>query len=569
MSWKDYLLALSLPFTAFCGQGIEEKEALAARTSDKEEVSQLSQNVILEELRGILLLGDWNLVRKEPIDEIEGVEAKEVDLLSRKKNFLVDLQYQFVGKPLTQTTIQEIKGRIADFYESENQPLVVVSTPKQEVTKGVLQLVVNEAKLGEIRCKGNNYFTSNLLRSYIQAKPGKPIVADELVKDLAFMNHSPFRRTDAVFTPGAKPGIADLELITIDRWPYRFYVGADNSGTISTERNRLFLGVNLGKTIVKDSEVSYQYTTAPNGNRFYSHTASVRVPIPWFGLRHTAQAFGGYASVNPSMNGSGIKSSGESWYVDLRYRIPIYDDMDLLQELVFGYDFKESNTRTKGPGGLDHYGLADIDQFSIGYNLGMRNRLRKISLNIELFGSPAHFTNHNNTKSFQTLRDQANAQYAYLKFVHSLLQEISSGWRFSYNLSGQVSSTNLLPSEQFTMTGYNGVRGFEERVLNLDNAALLNLTIETPHCSPAYWMGWCKHYDDLYIAVFFDSAIGGNHETGVGEPKFQSLGSIGPTVRYELSQYCAAHLDYGFQLWHTGFNPETDSRYNFGLVLSY
>lgn len=559
----QYILALGLPVVALCS------EIGASTNPQREEYSPLQQHLILEKLNGILLLGDWNLVRKEPIDEIEGVEQRDVALLAKNRDFLFTLQYQFVGKPLTQATIQEIKQRIADFYESKNQPLVVVSTPKQEVTKGVLQLVVSEAKLGEIRFKGNKYFTSNQLKQYIHAKPGEPIESGELLQDLAFMNHSPFRRTDAVFTPGAKPGIADLELITVDRWPYRFYAGADNTGTIATERNRLFLGMNLGKTIVQDSEVSYQYTTAPNGNRFYSHTATVRVPIPWFGFRHTAQAFGGYSMVNPDTGVTHLHSRGVSWYVDLRYRIPIFDDADCLQEIVFGYDFKESNTKLRMHNQTLYYGLADIDQFMIGYHLGTRNRHRKISLNVELFGSPAHVTHHNNTKSFHTLRNNASAQYAYLKVVHALMQEMAGGWRFSYNLSGQVASANLLPSEQFTMTGYNGVRGFEERILNLDNAALLNVTFETPHFSPAYWMGWCKHYDELYFALFFDSGIGGNHEPEPGEKKFQSLGSVGPTVRYELSRYCAAHLDYGFQLWHSGFNPVTDSRYNFGLILSY
>ena len=218
----------------------------------------LDQPVIIPELEGILLLGDWNLVRAEPVDEFRGVKAVDVGLLSKNKEFLADLEFQFVGKPLTQASMQEIKQAIASYYESLNQPLVVVSTPRQEVTKGILQLVVNEAKLGEIRFKGNKYFTSKQLEGYIRAREGDPIVSKELYEDLAFMNHNPFRRTDAVFTPGASPGVADLELLTVDRWPYRVYAGADNTGTISTERNRIFFGVNLGKTIVQDSEISYQ-----------------------------------------------------------------------------------------------------------------------------------------------------------------------------------------------------------------------------------------------------------------------------------------------------------------------
>ena len=426
----------------------------------------LDQPVIIPELEGILLLGDWNLVRAEPVDEFRGVKAVDVGLLSKNKEFLADLEFQFVGKPLTQASMQEIKQAIASYYESLNQPLVVVSTPRQEVTKGILQLVVNEAKLGEIRFKGNKYFTSKQLEGYIRAREGDPIVSKELYEDLAFMNHNPFRRTDAVFTPGASPGVADLELLTVDRWPYRVYAGADNTGTISTERNRIFFGVNLGKTIVQDSEISYQYTQAPNGNRFFSHTGYVRVPLPWF--RHVAQGYGGYASARPDAGNSGLRPRGVSWQVDLRYRFPLYENIDLLQEIVVGYDYKESNTNLLFGGGSSYYGMAAINQIMLGYDVGARSRNRKIAFNVELFGNPGGITNHNNNSSYHTLRYAAEAIYVYVRAAHSLSQEFK-GWWLSYDLSGQYATTNLLPSEQFTMTGYNSVRGFEERILNLDN----------------------------------------------------------------------------------------------------
>jgi hemolysin activation/secretion protein len=583
------LLVYIIPFLGFC---FDHVTPILAQKED---------HSILFKLKGILILNDWNQVRFDPIDEVNGVNVKGASLLADNPSFLANLQKQFVGKPLTGATVGVIKQSIADFYESKNYPLVIVNIPKQEFANGVLQIVVTETVLGEIRCKGNKYVLSDQLKGYIRTKTGKTISTKELLKDLAFMNHNPFRRTDAIFTPGKESGVADLELITVDRWPYRVYVGADNTGTVSTMRNRLFFGVNLGKTIIQDSEVSYQYTTAPNGNRFFSHTGMVRVPLP--GIRHILQAFGGYASVEtektsivePKKSFSGKreefsswKSNGISWEVGLRYRIPIFDGLGMLQEVVLGYDFKETGShakevrawyqRKKGPSDLplvedvgpSHFrGQADTSQFMAGYNLGVRNRLRKITLNMELFASPGNMTSEDDGKSYKSLSEGANPHYLYFKIVHSLLQEIASGWRFSYNVSGQVATTCLLPSEQMTMTGYNAVRGFEERALNLDNAALINLTVEAPHFSPAYWMGWCKHYDDLCFLAFFDTGFGGNYHRASYEPSLQSLGSIGPSVRYELSRYASVHLDYGFQLWHSGFHVESNSRYNFGFIFSY
>ncbi len=115
------------------------------------------------------------------------------------------------------------------------------------------------------------------------------------------------------------------------------------------------------------------------------------------------------------------------------------------------------------------------------------------------------------------------------------------------------------------MTGYNAVRGYEERILNLDNAVILNLAYETPHFSPGRTFGLCKEWDELYFLAFFDYGVGSNHQP----MQMRDLASVGPGVRYQIDRFFTARFDYGFQLWHTGFVNPSHSRYNFGMILSY
>ncbi|MDE3045428.1 MAG: ShlB/FhaC/HecB family hemolysin secretion/activation protein [Verrucomicrobiota bacterium] len=541
----------------------EEPAAVVAKVEEpKPERPPLE---IIEELQGLLFLGDWNLARREPLDCVEGIATANVALIAAHPEFERDLYRTFIGKPLTDRSITQLKQMIGDFYAAHHQPFVVVSVPRQEVTQGVLQVIVDEARLGEVRCKGNEYYTSQDLLRYLQIKPGEPVITKRVVEDVAFMNQNPFRHTDVLYTPGVKPGTTDIELITEDRWPYRIYAGSDNTGTISTERNRVFMGFNFGKTIIRDSEMSFQYTQSPNINRFYALTGLFRIPCPW---HHTLQGYGGYTKVHPNTETVNLTQQGVSWQVDLRYRIPLSADPELLQEVILGYDFKETQNNTWLSSTKIFHGTADINQIMLGYELGSRNRYRKITLNMELYCNPGSITTHNINSSYNLLRYESSCQYAYFKLNHSFMQEVKGGVFFLYNLSGQVASTNLLPSEQFTMTGYNAVRGFEERILNLDNAALLNLTMELPHFSPAYLMGF-RRYDDFYIHIFADMAMGGNHQPMPGEHRFYSLGSVGPGARYQFGKAITARFDYGVQLWYQNFNPQTHSRYNFGAILSY
>jgi hemolysin activation/secretion protein len=205
----------------------------------------------------------------------------------------------------------------------------------------------------------------------------------------------------------------------------------------------------------------------------------------------------------------------------------------------------------------------------IGYNLGHATAHHKLSLTAELYGSPGGMSFGNRTKKMEAFQYGANSQYLYFKLSHSLAYRFGYFW-LSYDINGQIANQNLLPSEQLTLSGYNGVRGFEERIVNVDNGVLLNLSLETPRVSIGKWAGWSKRsFDELYFLAFFDYGFGANHKHSHDEQKTVLLASLGPGVRYQIDRYFTLRFDYGFQLFHHGFYNPTHSRYNFGLITSF
>ncbi len=549
---RKILLALSLT-VSFWGQ-----EHYAYPLSDVE------CGCLIDELRGILIHGCWDNVRNEPIDEIDGIAVQGVSLLEENSPFLCHLYRDYIGKPLTQRSIWEIREKIVEYYQSRNYPFVVVTVPRQELTRCVLQIVVDEATLGEVRTLGNCYFPSRWLCEAIRSEPGSPINTKQVFEDIAWLNLNPFRRTDAVFTPGAYPGTTDIELVSTDRWPYRVYMGGDDTGTSATGRTRLFFGFNFGKSVLRDGQISYQFTFAPNWNRFYSHTASARMPMPW---RHIFVFYGGYSHIEPDF-GPHFKNKGYAWQADGRYRIPLFFSQSVMQEFVIGYDFKETNNNLLFSRSRIFNGTTDISQFMLGYELGFRDKRQKMTFVAEVFGNPGSFTHSNSNEAYQKFRFGADCQYVYGRASHSFARNFNYWW-LTYDIVGQYSSANLLPSEQLTMTGYDAVRGFEERSLNLDNGAVINVEIETKHFSPMRNLNYCKLTDELYLIGFFDYGLGRNHQLAPGEHAFKTLASAGPGIRYQMDRFFTFRFDYGFQLWHRGFINPTHSRYNLGMILSY
>lgn len=561
--WKNPLMVASLKQMEKAELAIPCQTAPAA-VSGGETVSSPDCEPLTSSLKGILILGCWDKVRKEPVDEIDGVVVDGVCLLEQGP-FLCQLSRDFLCKPLTRQGICEIKERIAAYYRSHHQPLAVVSIPVQELNRCVLQVVVDEAKLGEVRTMGNCYFSSRWLKEEIRTKPGEVISGQQMLEDIAWLNLSPFRRTDAIYMPGKKPGTTDVELVSIDRWPYRFYAGADNTGTGPTDRDRFFFGFNFGKSVLKDGQISYQFTCAPNWNRFFAHTASARLPLP---TRDILVFWGGYTQVEPESGVRELKNKGYSWQVDGRYRFPFLYSPGLMQEFVIGYDFKETNNNLHFAGSEIFHSTADISQFMTGYELGWRDPKQRLTLQAEVYGNPVQITHNNQNRYYRQLRYDAKSRYIYFKAFHSYARNFKWCW-LTYNLTGQVASANLLPSEQLTLTGNNAVRGYEERVLNRDNGLIVNVGWETPRFSPMKYWNVCKFRDELYFYGFFDYGLGANHKAAPGEAKFCQLASVGPGVRYQMDRYLTARFDYGFQLWHHGFDNPTHSRYNFGFILSY
>jgi len=550
---KRFLVALLLLMPPIFGVNVQR------------DMNQSCDEVMIDCLEGILFLGNWDGVRKVCPEHVHCVVARGVAILQRNPEFLKKLQDEYIGKPLTQRKIWNLKNEIAQFYHSKNQPLVVVTVPRQDICNGVLQIVIEEARLGQVYVQGNCYFPSRWFASAIRTNPGDPIDGQTMLEDVAWLNLNPFRRTDAIYKPGAKPNIVDLALVTVDRWPARVYAGGDNTGTVATNRNRLFFGFNFGKSVLKDGQISYQCTFAPNWNLFYSHTASARLPLPW---RHIWVLWGGYASVEPHTHVHSMKNRGISWQVDTRYRFPFFCGTSLMQTFVVGYDFKESNNDILFNGHKIFSSYADINQFMLGYELGYRQDDLRFSLTAEVYASPGGITHGDKTRLFEQLQFDAKCQYVYIKFSNSLSKKFKLGW-CAYDLTAQASTANLLPSEQMTLTGYNAVRGFEERILNLDNALMLNLTYETPHWSLTRTCceGW--KWDEFYCLAFVTGAVGANTHSSPGEISMKSLASIGPGVRWQIGRYFTARFDYGFQLHHRGFHNPSHSRCNFGMILSY
>ena len=524
---------------------------------------QETEEILAKHFKAIILTGSNQSA--STMSSAEGIKFVNLKIPTQEGALALMLE-NYIGKPVTVSRIQEIKRNIIDFYRKANHPIVYVEVPSQSISSGVLELVVYEGKLGEVRSTGNKYFKDERLVGYVKNPHGEPVDMDQLLKDLEWMNRNPFRQTNSIFSPSSQTGVTDIELVTDDRFPWRFFAGVDNTGIRQAGRTRYFAGFNWGNAFNLDHVMSFQFTTGSNLNKYWSTSLHYIAPLPW---RHTLVTYGGYSHIKADLETPGMRTKGYSAQASLRYEMPVRPLINFLEDFLVGFDWKRTNTSLDQDGTIFFDQSVNITQLVVGYNGGYEGEWYKISGTIEAYGSPAEWLPDQSRKRYKELRPGANNYYIYTRMALSTIFDVKYNFQIHGKARGQVSSTNLLASEQFGLGGWDTVRGYQVREVNADNVFLLNLELRTPAIK---MLGYIPKVpkDELRFLVFMDYAYGSNYKIFPGEVNHNNLMGVGPGVRYNLPPYITFRGDLGYKVWQPEQSDNnTRWRFEFGLVASY
>jgi len=566
-----FLITLSLSHGAFADEfeRVQPKEPTEFKDSRGEFYQPSSgsteiegaNKVLLSELKGVVLVDhSMQLSSSELHQAVGGISTMNVRVPGTLKQLNDLISHDFIGRPLTKEGMVQLKREIILYYRRQGRPIVTIQVPEQSISSGVVQLVVIEGKLGKVKATGNKYFKSERLEEYIRLEEGQAIDSDVLITDIDWINRNPFRQVDVVYGPGEIAGTTDIRLLTTDRRPWRIYVGADNTGFDETDQTRLFTGVNWGNVFGWDQILSLQYTTSPDFDKFWALTGHYTIPLPW---RDILLFYGGYSEVKADMNEPGLGSRGDSTQVSGRYNLLLKPRPGYLHDAIFGVDFKRTNNNILFGGSRIFKQSVNLTQLAFGYNGAYDSEYWKTSLSLELYWSPGRCLSDQSNRAYQNARPFSKNHYLYGRLTFAPILRLPKDFSFLLTIRGQVSTTNLLPSEQYGLGGYNTVRGYEERQVNVDQAFLCSTELRSP---PLSFIGKKNFKDILQFLLFLDYGLGRNNRLLEHEKKSLYLLSFGPGVRYDITPYINFRWDFGVQL------KKLDSRgfrSHFSLVASY
>lgn len=474
-----------------------------------------------------------------------------VDLPNADTPQLRDALEARIGKPVTLGEIQEIVNIVNRYYRDIDRPVVNVYVPEQDITDGEIQIHVVEGSVGAVKSEGAKWFSNKRIRKELTLDAGDPINFAQLRADLQWMNRNPFRTTEVVFAPGEAFGTTNVVLRNTDRFPLRAYTSYDNTGTRSTKLDRYSYGFQFGKLPFLDWSGSYQLQTNGHLDQLETHSGNLSIPLPW---RETVTVFGSYSTTAIPLQGGAFDSEGESWQFGLRYPIDLPKLGKVSQSLQVGIDYKRSNNNIEFGGTQIQNTFHEIVQGTVSYRASRPDALGQTAMGIELVYSPGEITDDNRDRNFDSSNNQpgsrqgADSNYTYTILSLNRVWRLPMDWTLRNRFEGQLSTDNLLSSEQLGLGGFNSVRGYDYREFNRDNGFVFSTELVTPAHEFGPLLDLESANTVAQLRAFWDYGQGSVAREEAAVIEDVDIASIGLGGILTIGRHFSLNADYGWQM---------------------
>jgi len=536
-----------------------------------------SPATLISSLNAIIFVDNPSMVQSPAPDRI-GISIDGTDLAFLQSSAFPPVVEKYLHQPVSIASLNSMAMDVILFYKKNGRPVVDVSIPEQDITNGVVYVVVTEARLGGVFFEGNRYFNSQVLGQYNTLRYGQHLTERQMLDELRWYNESPFRRVNIEMRPGSNYGETDIVYKVKDRLPWQFYTGIDDTGTRATSLERLSFGAIWGNAFNRDHTLAYQLTASPNFRDTLAHSVVYTIPRP---NRDKILMYGSYATNNPYIapfwHDGYFYETGFLYDKKLRTRY-LSNDRWYEHRANAGFQFKEiTSTVDFGvPELIPFFDFppAQIAQIALGYTARLFDNDGLWSLGANLYVSPGGFSSGNSNDIMRKYRWGAVSDYTYARVRLERFGDIFYR-RFKLYLKseGQAASGNLFTTEQLGMGGANSVRGYDSYQLNVDNALLFTAELQTAPKSLGLSRFFRTQEQDMFQAVaFYDHGLGwNNHVDKLLNPfdyDFASMNSVGVGLRYSLTPYFQVKFDYGWQLNTDVPNNYGSGRPHLSVVLS-
>jgi hemolysin activation/secretion protein len=417
----------------------------------------------------------------------------------------------FLGENKTLKDIEGAKAQLERTYHSHGYKTALVNIPPQQVSEGIVRLVVTEAAVGKLHITGSRYHSLEIIRQKMaQLTPGTVPDFAEVQKELGEVNRSADLRVTPILRASETPGHVDVELNVKDELPLHWILETNNRYSSNTTHPRVISELRYDNLFQRNQSFSLQFQLAPvriSDAKIWSFS----YVIPTSSLVWALYAV--HSDSNVAAVGN-LNVIGKGNIYGLRMIDPLpTESRDFSHTFTAGIDFKDFGQTVVLQGATDTvdspvkyapfvldysaswFGAIPDEKKRHAATPGSRSSTTlDLSVNflVQGLGSDWH--------RFNAKRAGAGGSYLFFHPSVSREQVIPGQWTVAARIDGQLASGPLINNEQFSAGGADSVRGYTESERLGDDGVHASLEIRTPHLLT-------HAYDEMsYVFVFADAA---------------------------------------------------------------
>jgi hemolysin activation/secretion protein len=494
----------------------------------------------------------------------------------------------FAGKGKVYGDVQKALEALEGEFRRLGYGTVNVYVPEQELTSGVVRLVVSEGVVGKVTITGNKFFDEENVRASLpNLKEGVAPNMRQLSENIQLSNENPAKQVEVTLAVSEEEGKVNARVDVKEEDPSRFYVTLDNTGNKATGYARLGVSYQNANLFNRDQVLTLAYTTAVDppgrmkigGRRvlpWHTDGDGVKVDIVSIGYRLPLYSLGDsidfiYAnsstntpSVSPTLGG-GLGINGKGDIFSLRYNHNFARAGEYTSKAVLAYDYKYLNNTCSIAGIKTPFGSAGCTPFTLrpisgtysgqwqkpGENIDFYvSAVKNIPMGADYpFPGPSDPQDNYSAASGYKVRDD----YSVLRAGASYFAAVGGDWLLRAALNGQYAHHGLPNVEQFGLTGWTTVRGFNERAIARDRGYVVNLEVYTPDLAAIMGIN-----GSFKLLGFYDAAQGFSYNVTPGAlapatNRHVGVASAGVGLRYNLKKDISARFDVARVV--DGFTP--------------
>jgi hemolysin activation/secretion protein len=470
---------------------------------------------------------------------------------------LAKVTERFTNHPIASDELEEARRAVTLYYISHGYVNSGATLPDQDPANGVVVVRVVEGVLSRIELRGNKWVRDGYLTSHVRRGTGPPLNLNELQDDLQLLRQNPnVAQINAELKPGTAPGDALLDLRVVDVQPFRLGLQFDNQRPTSVGAEQLWVLASDLNLTGRSDPLDLKYGIANSGADGFDFSGldnlegSYQLPFTRFDTTLGLHASRLNTSiVEATFRPLDISSLTTSYGFALRQ--PVYQTANQEAAVAIGLDHRWNHTSLLGerfnisPGAVNGETTVSVLRLSQewidrGQNhvLALRSTFN-IGLDV-LDASHSGLPGAPDGKFFSWL-----GQAQYIKRLFNTQNQLV------VRVAGQWTAEPLLALEQFSVGGFESVRGYLENQLVRDRGVVSSLEFRIPVLFNKAGAGI------LDLAPFFDFGGAWNVDRS---PEPTTIYSAGAGLLLTPCKYLSAQIYWGYRLHHVTMPSDTDAQ---------